>query len=158
MSELLADEGVTVDAIYSSPVAGEHAISDRYNVGDAPEPSPAMIKRAAAELNLDLSKSYLIGDRSSDIVAAQAAGVRPILVAPATGGPQSKPGATILPAPSSMIWWPRQSRWSAANGSYRAREPRGHGWRRGVSLVARRRRIDPTAPHRSWHVRSLPAY
>ncbi|MEO3888420.1 HAD hydrolase-like protein [Nonomuraea sp. B5E05] len=80
MSELLADEGVTVDAIYSSPVAGEHAISDRYNVGDAPKPSPAMIRRAAAELNLDLSKSYLIGDRLSDTAAARAAGVRPILV------------------------------------------------------------------------------
>ncbi|QFY12078.1 HAD-IIIA family hydrolase [Nonomuraea phyllanthi] len=80
MSELLADEGVTVDAIYSSPVAGKHAISERYNVGDAPKPSPAMIRRAAAELNLDLSTSYLIGDRPSDIAAAQAAGVRPILV------------------------------------------------------------------------------
>ncbi|MEU5867989.1 HAD-IIIA family hydrolase [Nonomuraea sp. NPDC047529] len=80
MSELLAGEGVAVDAIYSSPVAGEQAISARYNVGDAPKPSPAMIRRAAAELNLDLSESCLIGDRSSDIAAAQAAGVRPILV------------------------------------------------------------------------------
>lgn len=53
---------------------------DRYNVGDPPKPSPAMIKRAAAELNLDLSGSFLIGDRSSDIAAARAAGVRPILV------------------------------------------------------------------------------
>ncbi|WP_326636700.1 HAD-IIIA family hydrolase [Nonomuraea fuscirosea] len=80
MSELLADEGVTVDAVYSSPVAGDRAVSDRYNVGDPPKPSPAMIKRAAAELNLDLSRSCMIGDRSSDIAAAQAAGVRPILV------------------------------------------------------------------------------
>ncbi|WP_219517631.1 HAD-IIIA family hydrolase [Nonomuraea ceibae] len=80
MSELLADEGVTVDAVYSSPVAGHHAVADRLNVGDEPKPSPVMIKRAAAELKLDLSKSYLIGDRASDITAAQAAGVRPILV------------------------------------------------------------------------------
>ncbi|NUR87722.1 MAG: HAD-IIIA family hydrolase [Nonomuraea sp.] len=80
MSELLADEGVAVDAIYSSPLAGEHAVSDRYDTGDEPKPSPAMIKRAAAELNLDLSRSYLIGDRPADIAAARAAGVRPILV------------------------------------------------------------------------------
>ncbi|MFB9710508.1 HAD hydrolase-like protein [Streptosporangium sandarakinum] len=31
-------------------------------------------------MNLDLSKSHLIGDRPSDIAAAQSAGVRPILV------------------------------------------------------------------------------
>ncbi|MET8867557.1 HAD-IIIA family hydrolase [Nonomuraea sp. NPDC004580] len=99
MSELLHDEGVTVDAVYSTPVAGEAAISDRYNVGDAPKPSPAMIERAAAELNLDLSRSHLIGDRPSDIAAALAAGVRPILVRTGDGRATERAWGDTPPCP-----------------------------------------------------------
>ncbi|OGR07617.1 MAG: hypothetical protein A3K23_04915 [Desulfobacca sp. RBG_16_58_9] len=39
-----------------------------------------MIKQAAQEHDLDLSKSYLIGDRYRDIEAAANAGVKGILV------------------------------------------------------------------------------
>jgi D-glycero-D-manno-heptose 1,7-bisphosphate phosphatase len=39
------------------------------------KPKPGMILQAAADLNLDLSRSALIGDRESDIAAAAAAGV-----------------------------------------------------------------------------------
>ena len=51
---------------------------------DAPDtswrkPSPAMLLAAAKELNLDLSRSLLIGDRLSDLQAGAAAGL-PLLV------------------------------------------------------------------------------
>lgn len=40
------------------------------------KPSPGMILRAARDLDLDLSQSLLIGDRGTDIAAANAAGLR----------------------------------------------------------------------------------
>jgi len=39
-----------------------------------------MITNAAAELHVDLSKSYMIGDRPSDIAAGKNAGCRTVLV------------------------------------------------------------------------------
>ncbi len=40
------------------------------------KPSPGMILRAARDLDLDLSQSLLVGDRCTDIAAANAAGLR----------------------------------------------------------------------------------
>jgi D-glycero-D-manno-heptose 1,7-bisphosphate phosphatase len=47
---------------------------------DCRKPKPGMLRRAAAALGLDLSASWLIGDRESDLQAALAAGCRSILV------------------------------------------------------------------------------
>jgi D-glycero-D-manno-heptose 1,7-bisphosphate phosphatase len=44
------------------------------------KPLPGMIFRACEEFSIDLSLSYLVGDKISDVVAAQSAGVTPILV------------------------------------------------------------------------------
>jgi D-glycero-D-manno-heptose 1,7-bisphosphate phosphatase len=39
-----------------------------------------MIQEAAADLNIDLSRSWFIGDKASDILCGQRAGLRTILV------------------------------------------------------------------------------
>ena len=44
------------------------------------KPKPGMIKTAALEFNIDLEKSYMIGDRWSDICAGRAAGCFTILI------------------------------------------------------------------------------
>ena len=44
------------------------------------KPSPGMLLRAAERLNLDLGRSWMIGDSERDLEAGRAAGVRPILV------------------------------------------------------------------------------
>ncbi len=44
------------------------------------KPLPGMIFRAAADLDINLGKSYLVGDSATDIQAANAAGVNPVLV------------------------------------------------------------------------------
>jgi D-glycero-D-manno-heptose 1,7-bisphosphate phosphatase len=41
---------------------------------DCRKPKPALLLRAAQDLNLDLSKSFMVGDRWRDIEAGQAAG------------------------------------------------------------------------------------
>jgi len=44
------------------------------------KPRPGMILRAAAELNIDPKRSYVIGDRWRDVDCARAAGCRAILI------------------------------------------------------------------------------
>jgi D-glycero-D-manno-heptose 1,7-bisphosphate phosphatase len=46
------------------------------------KPKPGMILNAAREYNIDLTKSYMIGDRWRDIEAGKAAGCKTILVRP----------------------------------------------------------------------------
>ena len=47
---------------------------------DCRKPRPGLILRAAADLNIDLKKSYVIGDRWRDIDCARAAGCRAIFI------------------------------------------------------------------------------
>ena len=44
------------------------------------KPKPELISRAARDLDLDLKRSYLVGDRYKDIETAANAGVKGILV------------------------------------------------------------------------------
>lgn len=47
---------------------------------DCRKPRTGLIRRAAAELNIDLSASYVIGDRWRDVDCARAAGCRAIFI------------------------------------------------------------------------------
>jgi D,D-heptose 1,7-bisphosphate phosphatase len=50
------------------------------------KPAPGLIFKAQADLNIDLAKSWLIGDSTADLGAAEAAGVSSILVRTGYGG------------------------------------------------------------------------
>jgi D-glycero-D-manno-heptose 1,7-bisphosphate phosphatase len=73
MQNLLAAQGARVDAIYTCLHAPDEGCSCR-------KPQPGLLFRAAAELSLDLSRSYLVGDRYVDIQTAANAGVQGILI------------------------------------------------------------------------------
>lgn len=75
IAQSLALSGARIDAFYFCPYHPD-AVVERYRV-DHPErkPHPGMIERAAREMNLDLTRSFLIGDRETDIQAATAAGI-----------------------------------------------------------------------------------
>jgi D-glycero-D-manno-heptose 1,7-bisphosphate phosphatase len=47
---------------------------------DCRKPKPGMLLRAARELNIDLSRSWMVGDRWRDIDCGHAAGVRTIFI------------------------------------------------------------------------------
>lgn len=65
--------GGRIDGIYVCPHRPSDACSCR-------KPQPGMLRRAARDLALDLAGSYFIGDSSTDVHAALAAGCRPVLV------------------------------------------------------------------------------
>jgi len=76
----LAEAGATFDRFYYCP---HHEIegSERYRIlCECRKPKPGMLLRAARELDLDLSASWMVGDRLGDVQAGLAAGCRVILV------------------------------------------------------------------------------
>ena len=64
---------ILIDKIYFCP----HTKAEQC---DCRKPGQALIQRAKEELNLDLSLSYFIGDRTTDIEAGRRAGMKTILV------------------------------------------------------------------------------
>ena len=80
LRELLAAEGAHVEAIEYCP---HHPTAGRppYNVEcDCRKPGPGMLLRAAAKLGLDLTTSFVVGDRCVDMEAGSRAGCRTVLV------------------------------------------------------------------------------
>lgn len=71
----LADEGASIDGWYFCPAVPSS--SDR-TMPDHPErkPAPGMLLRAARELDLDVSSSWMVGDMISDVLAGRNAGCR----------------------------------------------------------------------------------
>lgn len=76
MQDELAKVGAHIDAFYACPFHPEGTV-ERYRVADHPDrkPNPGMILRALSEWPVDRSRSFLVGDRDSDIEAAQRAGL-----------------------------------------------------------------------------------
>jgi D-glycero-D-manno-heptose 1,7-bisphosphate phosphatase len=55
------------------------------------KPSPYFLTKAAADYSVDLSQSWMVGDRGTDIECGKRAGVRTILIVPDGGLAQSLP-------------------------------------------------------------------
>lgn len=76
MQDELAEIGAHFDSLYFCPYHPEATVA-RYNAVDHPDrkPNPGMIFRAFDEWPHDRERSFLIGDRQSDIEAAKNAGI-----------------------------------------------------------------------------------
>lgn len=90
----LGETGAFLDAIYYCP----HHPHKGY-AGEVPElkidclcrkPGTAMIEEAAAALNIDLGRSWMVGDSTADIAMAGKAGIRSVLVRTGEGGRDGK--------------------------------------------------------------------
>jgi D-glycero-D-manno-heptose 1,7-bisphosphate phosphatase len=66
---------ITLDAVYFCPYHPVHGVGIYKREHPDRKPGPGMLLRAAHDLSLDLHRSVLVGDRCSDIAAANSAGV-----------------------------------------------------------------------------------
>jgi D-glycero-D-manno-heptose 1,7-bisphosphate phosphatase len=73
--EALHDSDAHYDALYYCP-----HVPDATHPCPCRKPQPGLLLRAATELNLDLSKSYMVGDKLTDLEAGHAAGCESVLV------------------------------------------------------------------------------
>ena len=101
MERLLADAGAHVDGIYICPHHPE-AKEERFRMAcDCRKPKSGLFLQAAAELGLDLGRSYVVGDRWSDLKAAAAVNATGVLVLTGYGRGDYQyigPGQSIQPA------------------------------------------------------------
>lgn len=69
-------EGVELDAVYFCPFHPEHGIGKYKREHEDRKPGTGMLRRGAREFGVSLAESVMVGDRCSDVVAANAAGLR----------------------------------------------------------------------------------
>ncbi|MFA5554507.1 MAG: HAD family hydrolase [Phycisphaerae bacterium] len=80
LEELLLKEGAKLDKIYYCPYHPDGAIPKYRKDSDWRKPKPGMFLAAAKEMDIDLSKSWAVGNSSRDIEAGYNAGCKTILV------------------------------------------------------------------------------
>jgi len=76
MRVALRAEGVELDAVYYCPYHPEHGVGEYKREHEDRKPGTGMLRRAAREFGISLAESVMVGDRCSDIVAANTAGLR----------------------------------------------------------------------------------
>jgi D-glycero-D-manno-heptose 1,7-bisphosphate phosphatase len=72
----LRAEGVELDAVYYCPFHPDHGVGKYRQEHEDRKPGTGMLRRGAREFGVELSESVLVGDRCSDVGAANAAGLR----------------------------------------------------------------------------------
>lgn len=84
METLLGKEGAYLDGIYFCPhhphSGYEGEIKELKIDCDCRKPKPGMLLKASRDLNIDLNKSFMVGDGENDIKAGKSAGCKTVLI------------------------------------------------------------------------------
>jgi D-glycero-D-manno-heptose 1,7-bisphosphate phosphatase len=80
LAALFARDGVVVDGYYYCPHHPDGTVEPYRRACHCRKPAPGMVEQAARDLDLDVARSYVIGDKWLDVELAQNAGARGILV------------------------------------------------------------------------------
>lgn len=80
LRQALAEKGVALDGFYYCPHHPEGVVPEYAKVCDCRKPAPGLLLRAAKDAEIDLGRSYAVGDYTRDLEAGRAAGVRTVLV------------------------------------------------------------------------------
>lgn len=92
----LARRGAFLDGIYYCPHHPTEGVEPYRTTCDCRKPNVGLAQRAAAELNLDFARSYVVGDQSSDMELASRIGAKGILIkAESDGRQRQEPGSGV---------------------------------------------------------------
>jgi D-glycero-D-manno-heptose 1,7-bisphosphate phosphatase len=80
IGDRLGAGGARIDAFYYCPHHPEATLPAYRMRCECRKPAPGMLLEAARDLDLDLSRSVVVGDRWEDVQAARRAGARGVLV------------------------------------------------------------------------------
>ena len=118
--DALQAAGGALDAIYFCPHHPDEGCACR-------KPGTGMVERAVADLGVDLSRAYLVGDQLKDMELARTVGARSILV---TTGPKAEAALALLTAegrppdriatglPEAVDWILEDAQQRGANGEW----------------------------------------
>lgn len=98
----LLNQGAIIDEVYYCPHHPDQGYYPYRTDCSCRKPDPGMLKKAIEKYQIDVSRSFLIGDKKSDIEAGQKLGLKTVLVL--TGyGEQEKEKFMDQPHPPSHI-------------------------------------------------------
>jgi len=80
LGERMAAAGAPLEGVYSCPHHPDEGEPPYRRVCACRKPAPGLVQRAARELDLDLARSWVIGDAERDLAAGVALGAQGVLV------------------------------------------------------------------------------
>lgn len=80
LAKLLQAEGAHLDKIYYCPHLPDGVVPEYTQDCNCRKPEPGMLLAAAENLDLDLSRSFMIGDKATDVEVGQRVGAKTILL------------------------------------------------------------------------------
>lgn len=94
LAELFASCGATLAGFYYCPHHPEGTVPAYAMACSCRKPAPGLLLQAAAEQDLSLERSWMVGDTTADVAAGLAAGCCSILVTPTVSKPLAADGRT----------------------------------------------------------------
>ena len=82
LTSLLAEHGARIDGFFYCPYHPEGTVAEFARASLDRKPFPGMARAAAEALDLDLTSSWVVGDRAEDVGLAKAIGASAIYVGP----------------------------------------------------------------------------
>src|SRR5262249_38918429 len=95
IADRLTEYGAQIDLFVYCPYHPEGVVEAFARASEDRKPAPGMAKAAETALNLDLTASWVVGDRPEDIGLAEAVGASAVYVGP---GGQERPGVWSFPS------------------------------------------------------------
>ena len=89
--DVFKDKGIRIDKIYYCPHHPTEGKGKHKQNCSCRKPKPGMIEKAAKDFGINLSKSWIIGDREKDILAGKEANLRTILMGKQVNKIKTKP-------------------------------------------------------------------
>jgi D-glycero-D-manno-heptose 1,7-bisphosphate phosphatase len=86
----LAAGNARIDRYYFCPHHPEATLAEYRQSCRCRKPGPGMIERACAEMDLDPSRSFMVGDRWLDVGCGHAAGTKGVLIKTGHGGHEAE--------------------------------------------------------------------
>jgi D-glycero-D-manno-heptose 1,7-bisphosphate phosphatase len=80
LTAMLLKDGAAIDGIYYCPHHPTAGNSKHTVLCDCRKPATGLLDRAARDLDIDMKKSFMVGDKWSDVELGHRAGTRSILV------------------------------------------------------------------------------
>ena len=95
IAQRLAEHGAHIDLFLYCPYHPDGVVDDFARTSEDRKPRPGMAKAAASALRLDLTASWVVGDRPEDVGLAEAVGAAAVYL-----GPDPRPRPRVWPFPS----------------------------------------------------------
>jgi len=87
---LFIEYGALIDRFYYCPHHPSEGADPYRKICDCRKPEPGLLQQAAQDLDIDLARSYMIGDHLRDVETARRVGAKGILVTTGHGADQLK--------------------------------------------------------------------